>query len=93
MFWHGKRAHDVAVGLNDIVRDGSMMETIDHGARPGDPLGARHQEAAGHDQQDRAPVVERVNVAFRIGLAELLLVQNGDVLAYGGEKANDPGHG
>ncbi len=57
-----------------------------------DPLGAGDEEAEAEDEGGRGAVVQSTDGALRLRLRELLLLQDGQVLADGGEHAHDARH-
>ena len=59
---HGEGAADVAVVVDDVLGDGAVVEAVDDGLGPRDPLRRRHRQREDQDEERRgavvAPVVE-----------------------------------
>lgn len=57
-----------------------------------DPLCGCDEDTEGEDDHDRAPVVHPVDAALWMRFAELVLVQDGQMLANAGEDSHDSRH-
>ena len=68
------------------------MQAVDDGICARDPLGSGDEQAESHDEHHGSPVVEPADLTLWMWLAELLLLEDRDVLSDGGENADNAGH-